>query len=95
MNSTKNTKVDNFLHDIQSLSEEKLTILVSIRKIFNKAYPKLVEDIKYGGLVFNLSNTLIGGIYVDEKHLSIEFSHGAELSDSNNILEGKGKKEGI
>ncbi|NOX92398.1 MAG: DUF1801 domain-containing protein, partial [Gammaproteobacteria bacterium] len=44
------------------------------------------------GLVFNLSNTLIGGIYVYEKHLSIEFSHGAELSDPNNILEGKGKK---
>jgi len=29
---------------------------------------------KHGGLVFSLSNTLIGDIYVYEKHLSIEFT---------------------
>jgi len=92
MNSANGVKIDNFLHDIQSLSEEKFTFLVSIRKIFNEAHAGLVEDIKYDGLVFSLSNTLIGGIYVYEKHLSIEFSHGAELSDPDHILEGKGKK---
>ncbi len=92
MNSANGVKIDNFLHDIQSLSEEKFTLLVSIRKIFNEVHAGLVEDIKYGGLVFSLSNTLIGGIYVYEKHLSIEFSHGAELSDPDHTLEGKGKK---
>ncbi|MCF6256248.1 MAG: DUF1801 domain-containing protein [Gammaproteobacteria bacterium] len=92
MNPANGIKIDNFLHDIQSLSEEKFTLLVSIKKIFNEAHAGLVEDIKYGGLVFSLSNTLVGGIYVYEKHLSIEFSHGAELSDLDHILEGKGKK---
>ncbi len=92
MNPANGIKIDNFLHDIQSLSEEKFTLLVSIRKIFNEAHAGLVEDIKYGGLVFSLSNTLVGGIYVYDKHLSIEFSHGAKLSDLDHILEGKGKK---
>jgi len=92
MNSANGSKIDNFLHDIQSLSEEKFILLVLIRKIFNEIHSGLVEDIKYGGLVFSLSNTLIGGIYVYEKHVSIEFSNGAELPDSNHILEGKGKK---
>lgn len=92
MSSSKNVKVDVFLHDIHSVSPEQFEILVSIRKIFNDTNPKLVEAIKYGGLVFSLSNTLIGGIYVYEKHLSIEFSNGASLSDPDNILEGKGKK---
>ncbi len=92
MNPANGIKIDNFLHDIQSLSEEKCTLFVSIRKIFNEVHAGLVEDIKYGGLVFSLSNTLVGGIYVYEKHLSIEFSYGAKLSDLDHILEGKGKK---
>ncbi len=92
MNSANDVKIDNFLHDIQSLPEEKLTLLVSIRKIFNEIHPGLVEDIKYGGLAFNLSNILFGGIYIYEKHLSIEFSNGVELSDPGHILGGKGKK---
>ena len=87
-----NTKIEGFLEDIQFQSPEKFEILKSIRKIFNDANPKLDEKIKYGGLVFNLSNTLMGGIFVYSGHISIEFSFGAELADPDKILEGKGKK---
>ena len=87
-----NAKIDGFLEDIQVQSPEKYEALKSIRQIFNDANPKLDEEIKYGGLVFNLSNTLMGGIFVYSEHISIEFSFGAELADPDKILEGKGKK---
>ncbi len=87
-----NTKIEKFLEDIQFQSQEQFTILKSIRAIFNNENPQLEEEIKYGGLVFNLSNTLIAGIFVYSRHISIEFSFGAELVDPNKILEGKGKK---
>ncbi len=49
------------------------------------------QEIKYGGLVFNLSNTLMGGIFAYSEHISIKFSFGVELADPDSILEGKGK----
>ncbi len=63
-------KINEFLEDIQFQSTEKFKTLKSIRKIFNDANPKLDEEIKYSGLVFNLSNTLMGGIFVYAKHIS-------------------------
>ena len=87
-----NAKIDKFFGDIQFQSPEKFKIMKSIRKIFNDYNPKLDEEIKYGGLVFNLSNTLMGGIFVYSEHISIEFSFGVELADPDRILEGKGKK---
>lgn len=92
MNLPEKSKIDNFLQDIQSLSPEKYEILLRIRKIFLDANPALVEDIKYGGLVFNLAGILMGGIFVYGEHMSIEFSEGAALLDPDKILEGKGKK---
>ena len=89
---SRSTKIEAFIEDIQFQFPEKFATLKSIRKIFNDANPKLDEEIKYGGLVFNLSNTLMGGIFVYSKHISIEFSFGVELLDPNKILEGKGKK---
>ena len=43
------------------------------------------------GLVFNLSNALIGGIFPYKDHISIEFSNGADFPDPSGMLEGKGK----
>ncbi len=85
-------KINEFLNDIQFQSPEYFEIITVIRKIFNDTAPDLVEEIKYGGLVFNLSNVLMGGVFPYSKHISIEFSFGAGLTDPDNILEGKGKK---
>ena len=92
MGFSENNKVNEFLSDIQSVSPDKFEIIESIRKMFHKLNHDLVEDIKYGGVVFSLSGSLVGGIYLYKEHLSIEFSNGAELSDPTGLLEGKGKK---
>ena len=88
--STKN-RVNVFLADVQFVSTEKFETLVSIRELFLRANSDLVEDIKYGGLIFSMSNTLIAGIFVYKKHLSIEFSHGADFDDPYGSLEGSGQ----
>ena len=67
-------------------------MVISIRAIFLRANEELIEDIKYGGLVFNVSNVLIGGIYTYKQHISIEFSDGADFTDNDSILVGSGKK---
>lgn len=90
--SMSNQKVSEFITELQSTSPEKYQIVKSIRKIFLKTNKDFLEDIKYGGLVFNLSENLIGGIFVYKEHISIEFSNGAELPDPFGLLEGKGKK---
>ena len=85
-------RVNKFMDDLKSVSPEKLEIINPIRKIFLGANKKLTEDIKYGGLVFNLADVLVGGIFPYKEHISIEFSNGAEFPDPSEILEGNGKK---
>lgn len=80
------------MDDLQSISPDKIEIIKPIRKIFLGANKDLTEDVKYGGLVFNLSNMLIGGIFPYKEHISIEFSNGADFLDPSGMLEGKGKK---
>ncbi len=92
MNISSNEKVNNFIADIQLSSPEQFEILMSIRDIFFNLNEDLIEGIKYGGLVFNISNTLIAGIYIYKKHISIEFSNGADFIDVENVLDGGGKK---
>jgi|TARA_R110002094_G_C4905973_1_gene210617 hypothetical protein len=92
MNISTRDKVNDFLSDIQSISSEQFDLLIAIRDIFIRSNEELVEDIKYGGLVFNVSDALIGGIYSYKKHVSIEFSNGADFIDNDSILEGGGKK---
>lgn len=92
MNISNSDKVNDFLSDIQSLTTEQFDMVIAIRDIFFEAHEELVEDIKYGGLVFNVSKVLIGGIYIYKEHISIEFSHGAGFTDRDSNLEGGGKK---
>ena len=84
-------KVDAFLADIQSISTDQFEIITSVRELFLVANSNLTEGIKYGGLVFSLSNTLVGGIFPYKGHISIEFSAGAHFTDPRSKLEGKGK----
>ena len=92
MNISNNDRVNDFLADTQLTSPTQFEMVTSIRDLFLNANSDLVDDIKYGGLVFNLSGSLIGGIYTYKEHISIEFSNGASFSDPDSILEGKGKK---
>lgn len=91
MNVSKNKRVDAFLTDLQYSSVEIFERVLSIRKLFFIANKNLTENIKYGGLVFFKSDTLIAGIFVYKKHLSIEFGEGASFADPHGVLEGSGK----
>ena len=91
MHISNNQRVNDFLTDIQLISAEQFDIIVLIREIFLTSNKNLVEDIKYGGLTFKHSGTLIGGIFAYPKHISIEFSNGVNFTDPNAILTGKGK----
>jgi len=90
MNTEKNN-VEKYIHDIEAHSPNFHSILTKVRKLFLKSCSPLKEDVKYGGLVFFKDNDLIGGIFVYKEHISVEFSHGAELHDPDSTLEGKGK----
>ncbi|MDZ7905351.1 MAG: DUF1801 domain-containing protein [Cypionkella sp.] len=49
----------------------------------------------YGGLVFERElgtpKTCVCGIYAYTEHISMEFTHGAQLADTMGVLEGGGK----
>jgi len=50
----------------------------------------------YGGTVIEMEaanpKTRVGGIFVYEAHVSLEFTHGAEFADPDGVLAGAGKK---
>lgn len=92
MNISSNDRVNDFLADTQLKSSAQCDLVISLRELFLNANPDLVEDIKYGGLAFSLSGSLVGGIYTYKEHISIEFSNGASFADTDSVLEGGGKK---
>ena len=81
MDQSRQQKITNFIQDIQAINPEQVESLLAIRTLFNEINKTLTEEIKYGGLVFLNSDTLIGGIFPYKNHLSIEFSNGADFSD--------------
>ena len=88
---SNNEKVNNFLTDIQLAIPDRFEMMQKIRELFHQQNSELFEDIKYGGLVFNLSNELVAGIFSYKNHISIEFGNGADFPDPSGLLEGKGK----
>ncbi len=84
-------KVAEFLTDIQTISVEQFEIFKAVQAFFLNSDSMLEQDIKYGGLAFFQEGKLIGGIYAYKKHISIEFSYGAQFNDPYSALEGSGK----
>ncbi len=91
MTTKNNDRIRRFIQDTTFVDEEKGKILESLRKIVLKVSPDVQEEIKYGGLVFNVNSKLICGIFIRKQHLSLEFSYGMMMSDPNKHLEGDGK----
>ncbi|MCD4740600.1 DUF1801 domain-containing protein, partial [archaeon] len=84
-------KSDDFISNVLSVDEEKGQILISLRKLILKNFPKSEEEIKYGGLVFIINKRLFCGIFIRKNHVSLEFDNGSEMQDPNTLLEGNGK----
>ncbi len=91
MKANINDQIENFIQDILFVDGEKGNILISLRKTILKISPDAQEEIKYGGLVFNVDKKLICGIFIRKNHISLEFSFGMMLSDPDKYLEGNGK----
>ena len=72
---SSNEKVNEFLIDIQSTFPEKSKTVEEIRKIFFDENSEIEEDIKYGGIIFNVSDQLIGGVFIYKQHISIAVSY--------------------
>ncbi len=91
MKSGENNKIELFLADITVIDRAKSEQLLLIRKLVHQICRGCEEEIKYGGLVFNMKSELICGIFIRQKHISLEFGLGSEFSDPKGHLEGAGK----
>lgn len=91
MNVKANPKINDFIHDLLFMDEDKEEIVISLRKLVLEVVTDAKEEIKYGGLVFIINDILFCGIFVSKKHISVEFVNGAEIQDPDNFLEGGGK----
>ncbi len=91
MKKSENEEVQKFLDEIQLIDAEKSDILIEIHEIIFSHFPKTDERIMYGGIVFFLNDEMFSGLFLNKKHITLEFSKGFLLEDPNRILEGKGK----
>ena len=91
MNINTGDRIKRFIEDTLFIDEEKGKILVSLRNVILKISPDAQEEIKYGGLVFNVDAELICGIFIRKNHISVEFSLGMMIPDPDKYLEGNGK----
>lgn len=70
-------------------------ILDMVRESALRACPDLIEKTMYGGTVFVLESVkpkaLVCGVFLRKGYVTIEFSRGNEIEDTNNLLEGEGK----
>lgn len=70
-------------------------IVERLRALVLSVAPEASFVEKYGGLVIESSPgrtaTQFCGIFAYKKHVSLEFSNGAHLTDHEKVLEGEGK----
>ncbi|WP_044403962.1 DUF1801 domain-containing protein [Lacinutrix sp. Hel_I_90] len=91
MKKSENEKVQKFLDEIMLIAAGKADTLIEIREIVFNHFPKTDERIMYGGIVFFLNDEMFSGLFLNKKHISLEFSKGFLMEDPNSFLEGKGK----
>jgi hypothetical protein len=83
-------EVDYFLTDLQYRDPEQYALVERIRKLIHSVAPQIKEEVKYGGLLFS-GRSPFCGLFFYERHLSLEFSRGAELEDRHKVLKGERK----
>lgn len=80
-----------WLGDLELRSPEHHAMITEVNRLFGEANSQITRQIKYGGIVVLLDEVLVGGLFAYRDHVSIEFSHGAQLSDPHQVLVGSGK----
>lgn len=82
--------VQALLEDIRLVGEEQFQTVQAVRTLLRKTIKPLSEEVKYGGILF-ASDVQFCGVFAYKEHVSVEFSHGAKISDREGLLEGTGK----
>ncbi|MBM5572162.1 MULTISPECIES: DUF1801 domain-containing protein [Deefgea] len=83
-------KVASLLHDLALLDVERLAVVEAVRTLIYSLLPSATERVMYGGLLFATQADFCG-IFAYQKHVSVEFGRGCDLSDVAGVLEGGGK----
>jgi hypothetical protein len=94
------------LDDIRLLGALQSDIVAAVRQLMQQRVPGLTEQVKYGGILFSgyagadhaavdhtgsQHTVAFGGVFAYQQHVSVEFSHGAQISDPYGLLQGNGK----
>lgn len=87
---TTSPRITQLLEDIRSLDEGRYTLVQALRQQILAMNPAVVEEVKYGGLLFGTDKPFCG-VFAYTQHVSLEFGAGAALPDPHNMLEGSGK----
>ncbi|TQD37014.1 DUF1801 domain-containing protein [Haloflavibacter putidus] len=91
MKKSENLDVHNFLDKIKRIDTEKSNILIEIRQIIFDFFPEADERIMYDGIVFFFKDEMFSGLFLNKKHVTLEFSKGFLMKDPQDFLEGRGK----
>lgn len=85
-------QVASFVKEVRSLDKGKTTdIIEKVRQLFSEQNTPYQERLMYGGVVFLIGEKLTAGVFPYTKHVSVEFSNGAQMKDPHGVLEGAGK----
>lgn len=84
--------VETLLQDIRLLSEERYEVVRAVRELLlgHKDFKPCREELKYGGILFS-AGIQFCGVFAYKEHVSVEFGHGAAITDTWGLLEGAGK----
>jgi hypothetical protein len=82
--------VQTLLEDIALLGQTQFEIVQAVRALALKTVQPLTEEVKYGGILFG-STVQFAGVFAYKAHVSVEFSQGAKIQDTEGHLEGGGK----
>lgn len=83
-------RVQRLLEDIHVQREDLYALVSQLRALIVSVAPEATEGVKYGGLLFSTQRPVCG-VFAYKRHVSLEFSYGAELADPHHVLEGCGK----
>lgn len=82
--------VQALLDDMRLLGDRQVELVEAVRALVKQENPSATEAVKYGGILF-VTDVFFAGVFAYKAHVSVEFSHGAEIDDRWGHLEGKGK----
>lgn len=89
-----NANVVKLLDDLESTRPDLYPIVTRLYKQIKQHAPNLIEQVKYGGILFSeieAESSGVFGLFMHTAHVSLEFSQGVQLNDPQGQLQGSGK----